>query len=175
MFLFIAGHCFSQVELDSARVNDLKNFEFGGLYRSAISANFSGVTGLVGVSYDALLSKKWSVELGGGFPGMGAGFTFYPWAVERGKERFHIAQRSVFFFAPWEPNKFQHAICFGVTFFGKKRWNWGIDLGPVYEHNTSSLNYLDNGNPNSPFNLMLNFKAGYRFSFKAMKYNRKND
>ncbi len=175
IFLMMLGvHSFGQVEMDSARVNDLKNFEFGGLYRSAVSANFSGVTGLIGGTYDVLLSKNWAFEVGGGFPGMGVGFTCFPWSVERGKERFHIAHRSVFFFGPWEPNKYQHALCFGITFFGQKRWNWGIDLGPVYEHSTSSFEYLDNNNPNSPFNLMLNFKAGYRFSFKAMRYNKKN-
>lgn len=174
ILLILGLNDWGQAQVDSSLHNDLKAFELNGLYRSAVSANFSGVTGLIGLSYDVLLSKKWAFEIGGGFPGAGAGFTWFPWPVERGKERFHIAQRSVFFFAPWEPNKFQHALCFGLTFFSEKPWNWGIDLGPVYEHSTSSLEYLGLNNPDANINLMLNFKAGYRFSFKAMKYKRRN-
>ena len=58
-------------------------------------------------------------------------------------------------------------LCFGLTYFGTGRWNWGLDLGPMYEHSTSSF---DQTIPETgPFNLMFNFKAGYRFSFKAWK------
>jgi hypothetical protein len=171
--LFISSLCFasftfSQVEIDSAETAKIQSFQTGGLYRSAVSANFAGVAGVIGVSYDYLLSQHWSFEVGGGFPAAGFGFTYYPWKISRSNERFHIAQRNVLFYGNWEPEiKIQYALCFGLTYFGKSRWNWGLDVGPMYEHSTTSFDHIKPAN--GPVGFMFNFKAGYRFSFKVWK------
>ena len=162
---------FGQVEIDTARVKADQKHEFAGVYRSSVSAHFGGVPGVIGFTYDFLLSRRWAFEVGGGFPAAGLGFKFYPFKIVRAKERFHIAQRSIFFAAPWEDQAvFQHAISIGLTFFGNNRWNWGLDLGPVYEHNVGT--FQPNLPENGPFNLMINLRGGYRFSFKVMKKNR---
>ncbi|MEO9531274.1 MAG: hypothetical protein ABJG68_11880 [Crocinitomicaceae bacterium] len=174
LVLFVFFICFvalGQEEIDSTTVKELKSYEFAGVYRSSVSAHFGGVTGLIGFSYDFLLSRRWAVEVGCGYPATGFGFKFYPFKIERSKERFHIAQRSVLFAASWEGSpKIQHGLSFGLTFFATNRWNWGIDLGPMYEHSTSSFDQIKP--EKGPFNLMFNLRAGYRFSFRYMKRKR---
>jgi hypothetical protein len=166
--MFVSSISFSQVEIDSAETAKLQGFQFGGLYRSAISANAGGVSGLVGITYDLLLSKHWNFEIGGGYPGAGFGFTYYPIEVERSKARFHISQRNAIVGQAFgRPTRMQYALCFGLTQFGTRKWNWGLDVGPMYEHTLDSFDFI--APENGPIGFMFNLKAGYRFSFKAWK------
>ena len=57
--------------------------EFAGVYKSSISFELGGKSGLAGVSYDLLLSRKWRMGLGLGFPAAGADVKFYPFGVKR--------------------------------------------------------------------------------------------
>jgi hypothetical protein len=168
LLLLSSALTYSQTELDSAGLKDLKSYEFAGVFRSALSANFGGVSGVIGITYDVLLSEHWGFEVGGGYPGAGFGFTYCPFKVERSKGKFHISQRNLIFGRAFgDQAKVQYGLCIGITQFGTKRWNWGIDVGPMYEH---TINSFDQITPeNGPVSFMFNFKAGYRFSFKYMK------
>lgn len=69
-----ASHCGALI--DVAEVSELQQYEFGGVYRSAVSINAGGVGGLVGVSYEALLSQRWRFEMGIGGMELDTDFNF---------------------------------------------------------------------------------------------------
>lgn len=171
IFIIAFTHSFAQETIDSAEVKKLQSYEFSGVFRSAVSANFGGIAGIIGVSYDFFMSEHWGFEIGGGYPGAGFGFRYYPYKIERSKGKFYIAQRNVIFGKSLgKETKMQYGLCFGVTHFGTNRMNYSLDLGPMYEHTVDTFDYISP--ENGPFNIMFNFKVGYRFSFKYMKRKR---
>jgi len=95
-FIILSFQGIAQVEIDSATVRKLQGYEFGGVYRSALTFNIGGVTGIAGVTYDVLIAKKMGFEIGGGFLGGGVGFTYYPFGIKREKKKFHITLKSNF-------------------------------------------------------------------------------
>jgi hypothetical protein len=161
---------FSQVEIDSATVKKLQGYEFGGVYKSALSLNVGGVTGIAGITYDLLIAKKMGFEIGAGYLGGGIGFTYYPFGIEREKKKFHIVLKSSFTDLPWRPQLFMHSLSFGGTWFTINKFNIAADIGPGYAHTPASFTYY-NPNPSTTHQIYLNltFKISYRFSFKLMK------
>jgi hypothetical protein len=69
VFIFIAYLGFSQTEIDSATVRKLNTYQFGGVYKSAVSLNVGGVTGIAGFSYDYFISDHWRFQAGSWIPG----------------------------------------------------------------------------------------------------------
>ena len=154
-------------EIDTAKVKAMQRYEFAGVYKSSISFNIGGTSGFFGGSYDVFLSPRWRFEVGAGFPACGIGFSYYPFPIKRASERVYIFYKGVYFNTPWNLPVYQHGIGVGLTFFAKNKWNLNFDLGPMYVHSTENFEYIEP--KDGPFALMMNIKAGYRFSFKANK------
>lgn len=176
LFLTMVLCCFeivSHAQLDTNRVRELQKFEFEGVYRSTISVNVGGVTGIVGVSYDVLLSRHWQFECGLGFPAIGFGFSYYPFSIKREEKKFKVAYRSLLIAFPINTLLVYHSIGFGLTFFTRNKWNVGFDVGGAYVHSGTSFDYQPPSN--LPFHISGNLKAGYRFSFRVMKRRKELD
>ncbi|UKN02895.1 hypothetical protein K6119_05125 [Paracrocinitomix mangrovi] len=171
--LFITSTSIGQVGLDSTRVNDLKKFEFGGLYRSTVSFNLGGVTGWGGLTYDVLLSNNVGFEVGGGYLGGGFGFDFYPWRVERGKTRLKINLRNFVAKSDTPDWVMKHSLGIGFARFTHYRFNWAVDAGLAYPHLLNSFSYYDPPGGRNVFPV-INFKLGFRFSYRVWKYNKDN-
>jgi hypothetical protein len=175
VFIFITSLGFSQTEIDSATVRKLNTYQFGGVYKSAVSLNVGGVTGIAGFSYDYFINDHWRFQAGLGFPGVGFGFDYYPWSIQRDKSRFKITHTNALF---WGNNTgdLSHYLGLGMTKFFRQRWNLGFDVGGAYVHPHNDIQPI----PLYSFNSVqswfvypyLNVKLGYRFSFKYMKRKR---
>lgn len=161
----------AQNEVDSATVAKLKKQEFGGIYKSSISANVGGTSGIIGGSFEHFVNPHLQFEIGAGFPACGIGINIYPWAVKRGSERFMLSYKGVYFNSPWRLPVYQHALVVGLTFFTDRKWNWTLNVGPMYVHSTNSFDFIP-PEGESPISVMINFKWSYRFSFQAIKRNR---
>jgi len=127
--------------------------------KNAISFNILGVTPLVGITYERVLSKKLSIELGVGFPSIGGGIKFFPWNMGTNKLLFYTG-----FMDSHEPFEDFSLIVdypniayipFGISYFGKHGIHWGLDVGPAIALIPAEADgYL------IPYG---NFKVGYRF------------
>lgn len=172
IIIFCFG-CIAHSQIDTNRVRQLQKFEFEGVYRSTLSVNIGGVAGIIGVSYDVLLSRHWQFECGLGFPAFGYGFSYYPFSVKREKKKFKVAYRSLLIAYPSTELLVYHSIGVGLTFFTRNKWNLGFDVGAAYAHTASSFDYEPP--TNLPFHISGNLKAGYRFSFRVMKRRKELD
>ena len=172
VFLVVAITSWAQTEIDSATVKKLNTYQFGGVYKSAVSVNGGGVTGFAGFTYDYLLNQHWRLEAGFGYYSVGFGFDYYPWAVQREKSRFKINLRNSLFW-PVSLNALFHSLGFGMTHFFKNRFNLGFDIGVSYIHIYNEWEpydfVLDDAGDGWPVYPHMNIKFGYRFSFKYMK------
>jgi len=128
-----------------------------GMRKNAISFNILGTTPFVGITYDRLVSENLSVEIGVGIPSVGAGFKYYPWGIKESKMLFHvgltgtiISAKALDIWGSSEDNAgiFVAYLPIGVSFFGEKGFNLGVDLGPAVA---------------AKFAPWGNVKVGYRF------------
>ena len=171
VFLSVQLSVMAQTEVDSATVAKLQSQEFGGIYKSSISVNVGGTSGIIGGSFEHFVNPHLQLEVGAGFPACGIGVNIYPWKIKRGAERFMFAYKGVYLNTPWRLPIYQHAIVLGLTFFTEKKWNWTLNVGPMYVHSTDNFNFIE-PEGDSPLSVMVNIKGSYRFSFQAMKRNR---
>lgn len=159
-------------EIDSATVRKLNTYQFGGVYKSSISANLGGVTGFGGFTYEYLMGPHWQVEAGIGFWSLGVGFDYYPWVVKREKSRLKVSLRNSWFY-PVSANLLFHSAGIGMTHFFKERLNLAFDIGVSYIHLIDELQsydfVLDDAKGAWPVYPHFNVKLGYRFSLKMMK------
>lgn len=174
ILVLLLSPLFSSAQIDTAEVRKLQKYEFGGVYKSSVSANFLGLGGAVGISYDYLLSPHWRLEVGTGWKGTGFGFDLFPWKVKRGQVRFRLNLRNNIYFS--SDNLVVHSFAPGLTWFARFRWNFGIDVGAGYVHTTQSIAPYD-FTPDDFLSAYIlhptfNVKVGYRFSFKMMKRRR---
>lgn len=168
VFLFYPFIVLSQI-ID-VPAEDIKKMEFEGIYKSSISLELGGKSGLVGVSYDLLLSPRWRFGVGGGYSGAGIDLKFYPGKVQRNKIIFNLGARANIFQLP---NDYVfYSLPLGLTYFSDFRMNFDFDIGPLYKQ---TLN--DNLSPGSFWNdwnyVWISAKVSYRFSFYAMNRWRK--
>lgn len=102
---------------------------FAELKKNGISVNLLGTSPLFGITYERLLSKYISLEAGIGLASLGAGIKIFPFKVNEGQFAFH----SGFTIAHEYYTEYTVAyIPFGTSYFGKDRFNFGIDLGPAH-------------------------------------------
>lgn len=104
---------------------------FSKIGKNAISFNFLGPTPIAGVTYERLLSKNIGIELGIGFPSFGAGLKVYPGNVQTDKFMFHTGLvGSVLTDGAGQVGVVY--IPLGLSYFGERDFNFGIDVGPGY-------------------------------------------
>ncbi|MCB9223485.1 MAG: hypothetical protein R2780_05040 [Crocinitomicaceae bacterium] len=168
--LLIALNCFGQI--DSATTEKLNTYQFGGIFKSAVSVNLGGVTGFGGITYDYFLGSHWRLEAGVGYWSAGFGFDYYPWAVKREESRFKINFRNSIFY-PISANIIFHSFGVGMTHFFKEKLNLGFDVGVSYIHDYDDWKpfdwVLDDVKSGWILYPHFNVKLGYRFSVKFLK------
>ncbi len=130
--------------------------DFDSMRKNAISFNILGATPIIGITYERIVSKNISVEVGGGIPSFGAGFKYYPSGIKESQMLFHTGLSGSFVesssFDVWGTSDntwvFLGYLPIGVSYFGKKGFNLGVDLGPAVA---------------DTFAIWGNVKVGYRF------------
>ncbi len=153
------------VDLEEEEQNKM---EFAGVFKSAINVEGFGKTGFVGISYDHLLSARWRVGVGVGYPGFGADLKFYPWKVKRFSPVFNLGLRSVAFFPKNGTAVALHSLPIGISYFGKSRINVELDIGPMFTVPLSAGAEIFGSSTNLP-PIWFSVKIGHRFSFYAIK------
>ena len=127
-----------------------------GMRRNAISFNILGTTPIVGITYDRVVSEYFSIEIGAGIPSVGAGFKYYPSGIKESKMLFHVGLTGIILSAKaldiWGTSEDDGLLVaylpIGVSYFGEKGFNLGVDLGPAVA---------------AKFGAWGNVKVGYRF------------
>ena len=118
--------------------------------KNGISVNLFGASPFFGLTYERLLSKYFSLEAGVGLVSLGGGIKIYPYKAKEGKAIFHTGLTVAHeYFTEYTITY----IPLGVSFFGKKGLNFGLDLGP---------SYYNDGYDNFIF-IYGNLKLGIRF------------
>ena len=124
------------VILCSATVFSQENKDdFGGVRKNAISFNFLGTTPAIGLTYERIVSKHVSLEVGVGIPSIGIGAKIFFSKIQEQKMMFNIGLtttyvdlgdgvfiggRAVIIYVP-----------IGLSYYGSKGFNFGIDVGPI--------------------------------------------
>lgn len=125
---------------------------FAQLRKNGISLNLLGASPFFGLTYERLLARFLSLEVGVGFIGVGAGAKIYPFKAKEGKAIFHtgitiateaLSEVSVTY------------VPIGISYFSRGGFNFGIDLGPAH--------YSEGWGNNENFSVYGNLKMGIRF------------
>mgnify|MGYP003132145782 CR=1 FL=1 len=130
--------------------------DFDSMRKNAISFNILGATPIIGITYERIVSKNISVEVGGGIPSVGAGFKYYPSGIKESKMLFHLGLTGAIVFSEafdvWNTSDtngvFLGYLPIGVSYFGERGFNLGVDIGPAVA---------------DTFAPWGNVKVGYRF------------
>lgn len=116
-----------------------KKDSFSSIKKNAISLNVAGATPVAGILFERLLSQKFSLEFGLGFISIGGGLKFFPFNAKSNTLLFHTGISASAFVWSEDSGPITY-IPFGVSFFGKNNFNFGIDVGPGFS--TESDNYF---------------------------------
>ncbi|MGR3810871.1 hypothetical protein [Jiulongibacter sp. NS-SX5] len=122
----------SLVSIDSKAQED--NYSYG---RNAVSFAIMGSTPILGFTYERVFNPKWEGELGIGWLSGNIGIKYFPFEMKTSKLLPHIDLNASF--SPLYEDCF---LCFGgkgylgylpvgLSYFGKKGLNLGIDAGPA--------------------------------------------
>ncbi len=137
---------------------------FGGIKKNAISFNFLGTTPVAGITYERIVSQYMSLELGVGTSSVGVGGKIMPFKIREsvmmfttGFTTFYADYRDGFF---TNGKRIQLYVPIGISYYGTKGFNFGIDVGPGYRIlvNDSNSSIDDNG-----FLPYAGIKIGQRF------------
>jgi len=130
--------------------------------KNALSFSYFGTSGIMGISYDRIISKRVSVEVGAGIVGIGAGFKYYLSQIRPEKilfiTGFSLTISSLFNDTDVRIITGKGFIVYlpiGINYIGKRRLNLGIDIGP-------SSTFVKN-NSGTYLSVYGNLKIGYRF------------
>lgn len=116
-----------------------------------------GLTGLptypIGLSFSQMLNNRLAFEIGVGLLSGGGGFTYY--VTNPQTHRFN--PYAGFYGGLEFDNYSMFYVPFGISYFGKKNFQYSVDIGPMFSDGVSFEG--DDTNPSFWFGL----KAGYRF------------
>lgn len=139
-----------------------KKEKLDGIKKNAISFNFLGTTPVVGITYERIISQYMSLELGVGLPGVGAGVKIMPFKIKENTMMFTTGLTTTYadYKDGWLANgkRVQLYVPIGVSYYGVKGFNFGIDTGPGYRMFVKDSNNDDNG-----FLPWFGLKIGQRF------------
>jgi hypothetical protein len=153
------------IQLDK---KDQKKMEFAGVYKSAVGVELGGKSGYIGITYDHLLSRRWRLGLGVGYPGFGGEVKCFPFGVKRDKLLFNVGARATALFPAKGTNYMFYSIPIGLSYFTVNRMNVELDAGPLFKEP------FDSSVPATGFGSEIDYvwfslKLSYRFSFYAMR------
>lgn len=127
------------------------------LRKNAVSFNIFGISPLLGVSYERILSDYVSFEVGVGIPSIGVGFKVFPKTIKEQKAMFHLGlTMALINSGDNEITGFSGSIIYfplGLSYYGKNGFNLGLDGGPGILTESSFTSLV-------PY---LNIKLGKRF------------
>lgn len=152
--LLCSATAFSQEKSDS----------FAGIRKNAISFNFLGTTPVIGLTYERIVSDNISLEIGAGTNSFGLGAKIMPFKIKANTMMF-TSGISVFY-ADYKDGflangkRTQIYVPIGLSYYGIKRFNFGIDVGPAYRIYSDDAN--SNGDDNG-FIPWAGIKVGMRF------------
>lgn len=138
-----------------------KRDSFGGVRKNAISFNFLGTTPVVGITYERILSQYMSLELGIGSNSAGVGVKILPFEIKESSMMFTTGLSTTYadykdgFLASGK--RIQLYVPIGLSYYGTKGFNFGIDVGPGYRI------YTDSSNDDNGFLPWAGIKIGQRF------------
>lgn len=128
-----------------------KSDSFGGIRKNAISFNFLGTTPVIGITYERILSQYTSLELGIGTNSAGVGVKILPFKIKESAMMFTTGLSTTYadYKDGWlaSGKRIQLYVPIGVSYYGTKGFNFGIDVGPAYRifSKNSNSDIDDNG------------------------------
>jgi hypothetical protein len=134
------------------------------LRKNAISFNILGPTPFVGITYERVITKNFIAEAGLGWVSFGLGVKVYPSQIKTAKIKFYLgvsgmgfnfnaAQGNFYYFGAEE---YYVYIPIGFSYFSKRGFNFGFDLGPAAYYDVSAYDPWSYG-------ALGNLRFGYRF------------
>lgn len=105
--------------------------------KNIVSASFFGTSPILGFSYERLLSKSFSAEVGVGLIGLGAGVNYYPFTVQERKVNFYTGikysyvEDLIIFDLKDQFYDEKLYIPIGINYFSPWNMNFGLDIGPA--------------------------------------------
>ena len=121
---------------------------------SSISLGLVGAPSTpIGLSYGQMLSERFSFEIGAGILSAGAGFNFFLTNPARHRLNLHTG---LFAAVTYDGYPMLY-LPVGVTYFGKRNFQYGADIGLLYSEGVGST---VSGPPES---FWFGLKIGYRF------------
>jgi len=121
---FLTDSCFSQTDENWSPVSK----------KNAISINIAGTTPLIGVTYERLISNKFTAEIGLGIYSIGVAIKYFPFSIYDNKMVFHSALGTNLFATPFDTfgsGDFSsiNYLTIGLTYFGKEGFGFALDIG----------------------------------------------
>jgi len=135
---------------------------FSELEKNSISGNIFGTSSIAGITYERIISKNIILEAGVGLIGIGAGVSYYPFAIEKSKLCPYLGAKVSTLVVVDVGGGAIGYIPFGLTLFSKHMLNYGLDIGPAYGKWQES-DFEGNDGSASTIYFYGNLKIGLRF------------
>ncbi|TDD99478.1 hypothetical protein [Flavobacterium cellulosilyticum] len=135
-----------------------------GMKKNAISFNLLGTTPVIGITYERIVSQYMSLELGVGIPGVGVGVKIMPFKIKESTMMFTTGLSTIYadykdgFLA--NGKRVQLYVPIGISYYGIKGFNFGLDVGPSYRMFIKDSNDYNSDNGFIPW---AGLKIGMRF------------
>jgi hypothetical protein len=138
------------------------NFE--GFRKNAISFNFLGTTPVIGLTYERIVTNYTSLEVGVGTNSVGLGAKMMPFKIKESTMMFTTGLTATYadykdgFLA--NGKRVQLYVPIGISYYGTKGFNFGLDVGPGYRMYIKDSNSSIDDNGFLPW---AGIKIGQRF------------
>ena len=146
LLAFVFSILMAEGQVESPGINSIKS--------NNVSIGLNGApTWPIGISYSQMLNNRVAFEIGAGILSAGAGFNFYIT-----NPQYHRLNLYTGLFASINTDGYgMFYLPVGITYFGKKNFQYSVDVGVLSAENVSM--FEDGTNPSPWFGL----KVGYRF------------
>jgi hypothetical protein len=138
--------------------------DFDGIRKNGISFNFLGTTPIIGITYERVLSQYMSLELGIGSNSAGLGVKILPFKIKESTMMFTTGLSTTYadYKDGWLANgkRVQLYVPIGISYYGTKGFNFGIDVGPGYR---MCIKESNNVNDDNGFLPCAGIKIGHGF------------
>ncbi|MFT4983541.1 MAG: hypothetical protein ACI9Q9_000578 [Flavobacterium sp.] len=159
-FIFVVVVCLCSINMFS---QENKN-AFDGIRKNGVSFNFLGITPVIGITYERVLSHYMSLELGVGTNSAGLGVKILPFKIKESTMMFTTGLSTTYadYKDGWLVNgkRVQLYVPIGLSYYGTKGFNFGIDVGPGYRMYIKESNNVNEDNGFLPW---AGIKIGQRF------------
>lgn len=146
LLIFFSSTLISVAQVENSGINSIKS--------NTISLGLNGIPSWpIGISYSQMLNQRISFEVGAGALSAGAGFNVFITNPQTHQLNLHTG-----LFASINIDGYgMFYLPVGITYFGKKNFQYSVDVGVLSSENVSM--FEDGTNPSPWFGL----KVGYRF------------